>query len=105
MIKKQEILLRIKNIIDITEPGASVFLYGSYARGDNKENSDIDLLVLVDKDMISYSDEVKIKYPLYDLEFETGKIISPLVISRKDWETRHSITPFYLNVKREGIQL
>jgi len=105
MIGKRSILSRIKQIVNSTEPLATVILFGSFARGDNKKYSDIDILILVDKDKISYSDEKRIKYPLYDLEFDTGKVISPIVFSRKDWETRHRITPFYENVKREGVLL
>lgn len=105
MIGKRAILSRIKQIVNSTEPLATVILFGSFARGDNKKYSDIDILILVDKDRISYSDEKRIKYPLYDLEFDTGKVISPIVFSRKDWETRHRITPFYENVKREGVLL
>jgi uncharacterized protein len=105
MIRKREILDKIKQIVKIAEPHATVILYGSFARGDNKKFSDIDILILVDKDKVTYSDEKRIKYPLYDLEFDTGKVISPVVISRNDWETRHSITPFYQNIKREGILL
>jgi uncharacterized protein len=105
MLKKNTILLRIKKIVSETQPDATVILYGSYARGEQKENSDIDILILVDQDKISYSDEKRIKYPLYDLEFETGQIISPLVFSKKDWEIRHKITPFYENIKKEGILL
>lgn len=92
-------------MVNKAEPTATVILYGSHARGQNKKNSDIDLLILVDNDKVSYSDEQRIKYPLYDLEFETGKVISPLVLSRKVWETRHSITPLYKNVKKDGVQL
>ena len=105
MFEKQEILSRIKKIVYRTEPTSSLILFGSYARGDNTKSSDIDLLILIDKDKITYFDEKRIKYPLYDLEFETGLIISPIVFSRKDWETRHCVTPFYNNVKREGIIL
>jgi predicted nucleotidyltransferase len=105
MIVNEEILLKIKQIVGIEEPHATVILYGSYARGENKKDSDIDILILIDKDKVTYQDEKRIKYPLYDLEFETGNVISPLVFSRADWENRHSITPFYKNVKREGILL
>lgn len=105
MNRKQEILDRIKKTVQRTDPQATVILYGSFARGDQKDLSDIDILILIDKDTITYSVETRIKYPLYDLEYDTGKVISPLVFSRKDWETRHSITPFYRNVKREGILL
>lgn len=65
----------------------------------------MDIIILIDKDQVSRQDEKRIKYPLYDIEFESGQIISPLVISRKDWETRHKFTPFYQNVISEGIEL
>lgn len=87
------------------DPNAQVILYGSFARGENNKKSDIDLLILLDKENITYQDEKQIKYPLYELEFDTGQIISPLVLSKSDWEQRHRITPFYNNVKMEGIEL
>jgi predicted nucleotidyltransferase len=105
MIKNKRILLKIKELVKKTEPNATVILFGSFARGQQNKQSDIDVLILVDNDKITYADEKRIKYPLYDLEFETGMIISPLIFSRKDWETRHSVTPLYLNVKKEGVQL
>ncbi len=105
MLKKNNILARIKEIVSITEPEATIILYGSYARGEQKEDSDIDILILANKEKITYSDEKRIKYPLYELEFETGTVISPIVFSRDDWEIRHKITPFYKNVKQEGILL
>ena len=105
MIRNDKILLKIKQLVNPTEPSATVILYGSRARNHNHKQSDFDVLILVDNDKISYSDEQRIKYPLYDLEFETGKIISPVIYSRNDWESRHKITPFYRNIKKEGIQL
>lgn len=105
MPKKNKILIRIKEIVSEIDPEATVILYGSYARGKQKKDSDIDILILVNLEKVSYTDEKRIKYPLYDLEFETGKVISPVVFSRNDWEIRHKITPFYRNVKKEGILL
>ena len=105
MIRYKNILLKIKELVYLTEPSATVILYGSQARGTSNKQSDIDILILVDNDKITYSDEQRIKYPIYDLEFETGKIISPVIISRNDWETRHKITPFYKNIQKEGVTL
>jgi uncharacterized protein len=102
---KNHILQLIKKSVAETAPGAILILYGSYARGDYRSDSDIDLLVLLDKDKITNNDEIRIKYPLYHIETDTGIIISPLVFSKKVWETRHKITPFYKNVAREGIIL
>jgi predicted nucleotidyltransferase len=101
MKDKNYILQLIKASVNSTDPDAVLILYGSYARGDYRDDSDVDLLVLLDQEKITRTDEKRIKYPLYDIEFNTGTIISPLVFSKKDWETRHRITPFYENVNRE----
>jgi hypothetical protein len=41
----------------------------------------------------------------YDLELQTGEIFSPLIYSKKEWESNYSITPFYENIQKEGIRL
>ena len=64
MKDKNYILQLIKKSVSSTEPNAILILYGSYARGDYKEDSDLDLLVLIDKDEITRSDQKRIKYPL-----------------------------------------
>jgi predicted nucleotidyltransferase len=105
MISDKQILLLIRNKVKSVDPTAKVILYGSFARGENKPDSDIDLLILVDKYQLSLKDKKDIKYPLYDIEFQTGRIISPLVLSSFEWESKHKITPFYYNIKKEGIEL
>ncbi len=105
MINKNEILQMIKKSVKTSDPDATLILYGSYARGDYNEESDIDLLILIDKDKVTRDDKIKITYPLYDIFFETGIIISSIVFSRNFWQTKHMVTPFYENVNREGIVL
>ena len=105
MIDNKDIVLMIKDSVKVSAPNAIVILYGSQARGDFNKDSDLDILILLDKDKITREDEKRVKYPLYDIEFETGKIISPLVLTKSDWESKHRITPFYDNVIREGIVL
>ncbi len=104
-MKKEEILKKIKKSVEAVVSDAEVILYGSYARGEEKVTSDIDVLILLDKDEVSLKEEMEIAYPLYDIEYSTGIIISPLVLSKKDWKKRHKITPFYENVLNEGIVL
>jgi predicted nucleotidyltransferase len=105
MSARKDILLRIKNVVREIEPDARIILYGSTARGDRGKDSDIDLLILINRRKITREEEKRIKYPLYDLEFDTGQIISPLVVSALEWEIKHRITPFYQNILREGIEI
>src|ERR1700747_3035561 len=97
MAGKDQILQLIKDSVRTTAPDATLILYGSYARGDYHEDSDIDLLILVNRDKITHADEDKITYPLYDIEFKTGIIISPMVYTKDAW-ANHRVTPFYENV-------
>lgn len=102
MTNQQNVLDRIKRIVLDRDPSAKVYLYGSRARGTMKNDSDWDLLILLNKDKITAEMEKNVTYPLYDLEFEIGEVISPMVYSEKEWNSKHSVTPFYANVMREG---
>ncbi len=102
MTGQQKILQEIKRIVLDKEPTAKIYLYGSRARGTMKPDSDWDLLILLNKDKITTDLEKSVTYPLYDLEFEIGEVISPMVYSEKEWNSKHKITPFYSNVMREG---
>lgn len=104
-MKRTEVVERIKKVAHKLSPMAQTILYGSEARGDARPNSDIDLLILVDKDKLSYSDKDKIIAPFYDIELETGVIISTLIMPRKEWENRPFLTPFQNNINKEGITL
>jgi predicted nucleotidyltransferase len=102
MIGSDYILKEIKRIVREKDPSAKIYLYGSRARGRGNDNSDWDILILLDKDKITPELEKEITYSLYDLEFDTGEIISPMVYSEKEWTTKYRITQFYNNVMREG---
>lgn len=96
------ILKEIKRIIKEKDPSAKIYLYGSRVRGTARSESDWDILILLNKKIITSEIEESITYPLYDLEFDTGEIISPMIYSENEWNTKYKVTPFYHNVMLEG---
>ncbi|WP_372947369.1 nucleotidyltransferase domain-containing protein [Mariniphaga sp.] len=102
--KTQHISGLIKNCINEIDPNANVILYGSRARGDERQDSDWDILILTDYPT-SLETERKFRNQLYDLELETGESFSIFVYSKQDWQTKQRITPYYQNVIAEGVSL
>lgn len=104
-MEKGQLLSEIKKLVLQQEPEAEVILYGSYARGDYRPDSDIDILILLNKEIINHEDEKRISYPLYDLEFNSSQVISPLIRSKKTWYEKYPNTGLFINIKKEGIRL
>jgi uncharacterized protein len=105
MTRTKNILQEIKTIVLEKEPSAKIYLYGSRVRGTAKNSSDWDILILLKNKKITPAIEKKITYPLYDLEFDTGEIISPMIYSENEWNTKYRVTSFYRNVMQEGMLL
>jgi predicted nucleotidyltransferase len=95
---------KIRAVIQQVDQNASVILFGSRARGDERADSDWDILVLTDGP-VDLQQERRFRVPLYELELETGASISMLMFSRQDWSGRQSGTPLFREVSHEGIVL
>lgn len=104
-MRRTEIVSRITQEAHRMLPKVQTILYGSEARGEARPDSDIDLLLLVDTDKLTYNDKDRIIAPFYDIELDTGIVISMLIMPRKEWENRPFLTPFQYNVNKEGIKL
>ena len=104
IIKESNIAQRIREDIRSIDHTAQVILFGSRARGDAKKDSDWDVLILTDSDDISMTEDL-FRDRLFDLELETGEVISLFVYNKKDWKTKHKVTPLYKNIQKEGVQL
>jgi len=94
----------IKQVVARIDSKAEIILYGSRARGNERPDSDWDVLILT-KYPVDIIKERQFRNALYDLELETGEPFSVFVYSKNDWNTRQNITPFHTNVTREGISL
>jgi predicted nucleotidyltransferase len=95
----------IKETVAREEAGAEVILYGSRARGTAGEESDWDILVLLDQPSVDFKDEQRIRHSLYPIELELETPISVFAYSRNDWNTRLKATPLYAQIQKEGIRL
>ncbi len=104
-MRRKDIIDKIREVVRRVAPTAKVILFGSQARGDAREDSDVDLLVLLSQDKPTLDEENDVRWPLYELEIATGISINPIIMSQKAWETRPFNTPFYVNVMREGVAL
>lgn len=83
-----------------------VILYGSYARGDYNKQSDVDIMILTDlsfEEIEDYRD--KISDIAYDIELNTGIILSPVIKNIEKYNSRVNFVPFYKNVEKEGVVL
>lgn len=83
-----------------------IILYGSYARGDYNKSSDIDIMILTDlNDTEIEQYRNTISDIAFDMELETGFIISPLIKNIEKYNDRIDVIPFYMNVNKEGVIL
>ncbi len=77
-----------------------VILYGSFARGEAEENSDIDLAVIVDDDLETGDVEREISEYLFDILLEQEELVSVVAISEKTYKNYKM--PVINAVKKEG---
>ena len=101
----------LKNIVIIyrniyNQNLCDIYLYGSYARGDYNEESDIDIVAIVKGDRQDLQNQLKeIWEAVSDLELDYEVVISPTVIPYSEFETYKDILPYYRNIAKEGVKL
>lgn len=84
----------------------SVILFGSCARGDFDEESDIDLMVLLDVPPLQIPAERKKMRKTADrLDLEYDCVISAAFQSYDEFETYRDASMFYTTVMKEGLKV
>ncbi len=83
---------------------ASLWLYGSHARGTAHEDSDWDLLILLDEDKQKSTDFVQYAYPFTMMASEEDKMLIPQIYTKKEWQ-QMQFTPFVKNVEHDKVVL
>lgn len=97
-----EYVLSIKNIFGFNLK--KVILYGSYARGDYNDKSDIDIMFIVTLDDKKIQEKFNDVCDLaFDYELKYGIVISPIIKNKNHFEKWSEVLPFYQNVLKEGV--
>jgi len=78
-----------------------VILYGSHARGEATEDSDVDVLVLTDPSLRPSEVRKSLSDLLFNILMDEGELVSVIVIPEDHFEN-HNL-PFMLNVRKEGV--
>ncbi len=84
-------------------PVKEVVLFGSKARGDDDEESDIDLLVLTSQP-VSWNERKAINNALYEIQMKYDIIISTLITTVTEWnEGTFSVLPIHGEISDQGV--
>lgn len=81
-----------------------VMMYGSYARGDYDNYSDVDIAAIVRGERQELQKALKkIWDTSSELELEYETIVSPTVIPFDEYEQYRNDVPYYRNIEKEGV--
>lgn len=79
-----------------------MILFGSYARGDFHQDSDVDLLLLFSEGTHINHETKKVMGIAYDFILESGYFLMPMLTTENLFDKN---SPLYLNIKKEGIKI
>ena len=97
-------LQELKEKILVRFPDAEIILYGSKVRGDSDEESDIDLLILVESLINTKLEEIF--HLSYQIELKYEVVFGEIVENKDFWNTPlANAMPLYQNIDREGVHI
>ena len=95
----------IRGLTEIFEGNIKmIILYGSVARNEPKDDSDIDIAIIIKNDMAENTQEQFIRWSA-DMDIRFDKVFSIIDIQEEKLEQWGNVLPFYKNVQKEGIVL
>jgi predicted nucleotidyltransferase len=102
---KLAIQTQIGKSVHNADPEAEVILFGSHARGNTHKESDWDILILVNSSIVTNEIEDNFRRDLYEIELESGQMISTLIYPKEYWVNKLKFSPLFKSVMQEGIRL
>ena len=82
----------------------TIILYGSVARNEATEESDIDIAIIMKKDMEEAEKEQFLRWSA-EMDIQYNKVFSIVDIQEEQLEKWGDILPFYKNIREEGVVL
>ena len=90
-------------LVALFGPEVELRVFGSVARGEDSEYSDIDVLVLL-PGSVDHAIEERVFDAAYDLELEHGVVFGVVVYERAFWDSDLAAGMFlHRNIEREGL--
>lgn len=104
-LREEAALNQLKNDLAAIAQVQSVIVFGSVARGEATAESDLDVLVVVDREL-SYAEETAAYDTVYRTNLQYDTNISLVVVDAERWESPvWSRLPLYQAVQQEGVYL
>ena len=107
-VKLKKILMELAEMLQevYRDKLKEVILYGSVARGTATDDSDVDIMVLIDgTDQELRSFEDKLSDVSTDISIKYFKVFSIIDVSYQEYMNWMKVSPFYRNVSEEGVVL
>jgi predicted nucleotidyltransferase len=112
IVKATFIMVKVKNVIDRFKKEVKklygkklkgIILYGSWARGEATEESDIDLAVVLSDNVKPGKEIERMADLITDINLEYNVLISVYPVSAKDYAKTKS--PLLMNIRKEGKKI
>jgi predicted nucleotidyltransferase len=101
--KDRKAIIEAARVLRECFPIEGIILFGSKVRGDDDDESDIDLLVLTSRKM-SWKERATITDALFDIQLVNDVVISTLIVDNEEWDSGlYQVLPIHDEVLREGV--
>jgi predicted nucleotidyltransferase len=80
-----------------------IILYGSYARGEENEDSDIDLAIILKGNIKSFEEIDRMTEIACNIDLKYNVLLSIHPVSEDDYNSR--MTPLLINIREEGVRV